>query len=173
MNRDTTIRKYADHELFQIPEFQPKIKLWRYQWIGIPLLLLIPILALLNVFGVQHENISYTGNGVEINGKYPVKMRYGQEEFLRLEIKNGSKQDLKGTRVIVDKSYVERFDGAEFSPDVTENYSVNLGTLKRGETKIFSLKLKAGKGGTYDGGLTVMSQNKQLYRTDVETVIYP
>ena len=171
--QEETIQKFANHNLFREPEFRPRIKAWRYQWIGFPLILAIPILAILNVFGLSMDEQHFSKDGLSIKTEFPGVMRHGQVEYLRLEITNQSESNLENVKVHFAPLYLKKFDEVEFSPPVEENYVVNLGSIQEGTTKYLDLRLRAGKRGNYQGDITVLQNEKLLYETNIKTHVLP
>lgn len=168
-----TAHDATQEELFKPPDIKPHLRMWRYQWIGIPLILIIPILAMLGVFGIEIEKLNISTSGVETSIEYPAKMRYGQEEFIRMEFKNVSGETIQDLAVSFDQDYIRKFDGIDFNPQLETNYIVKTGVIPPGETGTVNVKLKAGEYGSHSGEIKISSQNKEIISEELSTFIFP
>ncbi len=173
MESELYARDASNEELFQSPKLPPHIKTWRFQLIGLPLLILIPLLAMMGIFGKELETITVKGGGLVSSIEYPTKMRYGQEVFMRLELKNTTGETIKNVSVNFDENYIKRFDGVEFTPNIEENYITETGDIPAGETRLIDVKLKAGEIGNQTGKFKFFSGEKKLFSTRLKTFIFP
>ena len=160
-------------DLFKAPQLRPHLRMWKYQWIGIPLILIMPILAIMGVFGREIKNLNITGGGITAQIEYPSKIRYGQEEFIRVELTNDSSKTMRDVSVSFDKNYIQKFDGSEFKPQADINYFVKAGDISPGNKKILEVKLKAGERGSNSGKIIISSRNKEIISEELNTFIFP
>jgi hypothetical protein len=65
----------------QPPEIEKNLAFYPEQWIGIPFLMLLPILALLGVFGEGYNEASASSDALAITVEYPTRNRYSLEEI--------------------------------------------------------------------------------------------
>jgi hypothetical protein len=64
--------------MLEPPHIERKVELQRAQWIGIPLLMVLPILALAGVLGDAREEVTASGGGIEMRVSFPQRGRQTQ-----------------------------------------------------------------------------------------------
>jgi hypothetical protein len=119
----------------------PRIRLTRKQSIGLPLLALVPILALLGTFGDRERTIAVASPSLGITINYPDRMRYRQRELLEISVVNRGVRALDTVLVSVDTSYLSRFIDVRGTPPPTTNFSVPLLGVQPGESRLLSVEL--------------------------------
>jgi hypothetical protein len=119
----------------------PRVRLTRKQLIGLPLLALVPILALLGVFGDRERTIAVASPSLGITIDYPERMRYRQSELLEISVVNRGQHVLDTVLVSVDTSYLSRFIGVRGTPPPTTDFSVPLVGVQPGESRLLSIEL--------------------------------
>lgn len=172
---DTHVNAYdaSKEELLKSPKRKPKFRMWHYQWIGLPLLFLIPALALLGVFGSQNKKIEFSGEALEGSIEYPEKLRFGQSEFVRLEIKNPNDSAISNLTIAFDKKYIEEFAENSFTPEVQSNYEVKNVEIPANESESFEVRVKAGPPGSHSGKITIRNNKKEFLSKEISTYVFP
>lgn len=163
----------SNEELFQAPPRKPKLKMWHYQWIGIPIIILIPVMALLGVFGEQTTKVQLSGEGLEASLEYPQKLRFGQDEFIRLEVSNTTSRALTNVTISFDKSYIEKFAEKSFTPEVQANYEMKNVEIPANETKTFEVRVKAGDSGSHSGEIKIRKEDEDILSHEISTFVFP
>jgi hypothetical protein len=150
----------------------PRIRLTRKQWIGVPVLALVPILALLGVFGDRQKTIAITSPSLGITINYPERMRYRQSELLEISVLNRGQRALDTVLVSVDTSYLSRFIGVRGTPPPTTDFSVPLFDVHPGESRLLSVELT---GNRYWRHPATVSATTGRERTTVafSTLVFP
>lgn len=136
-----------DYGVPQPPEHQRNWAFPLPQKVGIPLLFLIPILALLGVFGNSMATVRQQGQALALETTFPVRLRYKMAAPLVVRATNISAQTIPTVTVKFDRDYLFAFSGVTFQPAVDEineeDYEVHLSQLAPGETRVIALELKA------------------------------
>jgi hypothetical protein len=159
------------------PEITPKLMLHSHQKIGIPLLLLIPILALLGLFGVNTNELQAEAEDVAITVRYPTRFRYRQINTIEVSIANNTDDSLQPITAYFDREYIDHFANAEFTPQVShiteEAYVVLLEEIPAGETYYINVEIEAHDVGYHRGEIRVESATTQSTQVQVETLVFP
>jgi hypothetical protein len=159
------------------PEITPKLKLHAHQKIGIPLLLLIPILAILGLFGVNTNELQAEAEDVSISVQYPTRFRYRQINTIEVGITNNTDDSLQPVTAYFDREYIDHFANADFTPQVshiTETaYIVELEEMPAGETYYINVEIEAHDVGYHRGEIRVEADSTQSTQVEVETLVFP
>src|SRR5690554_5420584 len=93
----------------QPPQMERKIQLYPYQWIGVPLLFLLPVLALVGAFGGRSSTVSAANEAVQLQVEYPARTRYRMIEPLIIGTTNLTGQGSITMTVTISRAYIEQF----------------------------------------------------------------
>jgi hypothetical protein len=154
------------------PADTPRVRLTRKQWIGLPVLALIPVLAVLGVFGDREKTIAVASPSLGITINYPERMRYRQSELLEISVVNRGQRALDTVLVSVDTSYLSRFIGVHGNPPPITDFSVPLFGVQPGESRLISIGLT---GNRYWRHPATVSATTGTERTTVafSTLVFP
>jgi hypothetical protein len=142
------------------------VRFHRYQWIGVPLLLLAPpLLALAGVFGVRREAVTATSGDLTVTVEYPSRLRYRQQAWIRVSLA-GSGAD--STEISLDERYAEAFSDIRGLPELDEPYHV---ALAPGAQRL-AIELKADRYGRHEGALAIRAGTAST-RVPLRTTIFP
>ncbi|CAN5653106.1 hypothetical protein BH23GEM6_BH23GEM6_11800 [soil metagenome] len=101
------------------PHLPRRVHLYRYQWFGLPLLALFPILALFGFFGDTTQRVeARSEKWYWWMSFYPDRQRIGQKRDTEVRIKNASSDHVDTVRVSFDPHYVDRFSTVSFVPTI-------------------------------------------------------
>lgn len=123
------------------PTDAPRVRLTRKQWIGLPVIALVPLLALFGVFGERQKTIAIVSPALGITINYPERMRYRQSEILEISVVNRGQRVLDTVLVSVDTSYLSRFIDVRSNPPTTAEFVVPLLAVRPGESRLVSIAL--------------------------------
>ena len=170
-------KKQQNSEPPQPPQIERKLKLYPTQLIGIPLLILVPVLALLGMFGKTHHEVAASSSQLEIRVEYPTRFRYKMIDAVTVSLTNLSPQPINTLAISFDRSYVEGFSTVTFTPateQITETvYLVELTDLQPGETRVVSVAIQAERYGLHEGAITVIPESEEELRVLIETFTFP
>ena len=147
------------------------------QLIGIPLMMLIPILALLGVFGETVHEVTEAGRELEMHVRFPARFRYKMIDSITVSVRNASNQPITSVNITFDRAYIESFSTVTFIPSVkqvTETvYIVELTNLRPGEVQVVSLSVQAEKYGNHQGVITVKPDGEEGLQARLTTLTFP
>jgi hypothetical protein len=155
------------------PSVPRRFRLYGYQWVGIPILALIVLLALLGTFGVSRAEARATGPGIAVRVEYPSRIRYKQMQSLRVWVTNTSPTRLDTVEVSFDEEYIGRFSNVSFTPSVTQAYRVPLTAVRPGETRLLDVDLQAERYGANPGRISVTAGGRDTTAVLVSTLVFP
>lgn len=173
MSNKMTAYEASNEELLQTPQVKSRIRLWPYQWPGVIILLLIPILALFGIFGVTTKTVTETNNGIKAFIEYPTKLRHGQNHSIRVELTNMSNRALSDLVAKFNPDYIHRFSNVSFVPEPRQAYQVEVGGLAAGESRTVLVEFTADRYGYHNGQVTVSSGGTELLTSNVKTLVFP
>jgi hypothetical protein len=162
----------------QPPEFERKFQLYPYQYITMPLIFLIPILALLGLFGDADATQQADSQDISVQVEYPARTRYKVATILKLYITNHTDAPLSNLDVSFDRNYIDAFLELNFLPvvsAVTEDaYIVTLEeTIPPGETHAITVDLHAEKFGVFAGTIMVDGDTIEPVSVRLESLLFP
>lgn len=149
-----------------------RIALTRKQWIGLPFLAAVPILALAGVFGERSMTTSARSGPILITVRYPERFRYRQMQSLDVSVRNVSTRVLDTVRVALDTSYVMRFIGVRIEPAPQSDFVVPLTNLKPSETRLVSAELTGDRYGVHQGRV-VATSGVDSATVVLRTIVFP
>ena len=161
----------------EAPEIERKLQFYRLQMIGVPLIMLIPVLALAGLFGITRSSAYDSGSRLSLEVQYPARLRYAMRNPLQAVVRNTSDEPLKNVIVKFERAYIEGFSEVTFTPQpktvTQDHYEVELSEIAPGETRIVAAEVKAEAYGSYQGTVAVDVQGKEEAQCAVETVLFP
>lgn len=156
----------------QPPAHDRGIQLNRTQLIGVPLLALIPLLAILGTFGEHWDTRVADGGTLRTVIEFPDRFRAKLSKPITVFVENRSQQPLDTVEVAFDAEYIERFTAVSFLPDVEESYVVRLLDVRPGETRRVHLELDGDQVGGHHGRVVVRSGTDSSV-VGIHTIVFP
>lgn len=124
--QEQTIPKSEVPQFPQPPEVGRRPRLYGYQWVGLPLIALVVILALLGVFGESFGETAEEGSALSMRIEYPTRFRYKEINPIHVWMTNRTTQALDTVTVAFDKSYLLEFSNVSFIPFEQEKKQINV-----------------------------------------------
>jgi hypothetical protein len=159
-------------DLLNTPVVSSNIQTWRFQWIGIPLLIMIPILSLLGVFDRGTNIKKIEGHDFKAKIEFPGKLRDGEVEYIRIEVTNTSSKQLDKISAGLNREYFAKFSDVTFFPEANDIYEVELKEIPSGQSRYIDIKVKAREFGTYKGELKLTTKNSS-FKISLTTFVFP
>jgi hypothetical protein len=156
-----------------LPEVPRRIRLYPGQWIGIPILFLVPVLALFNVFGESRQQVRDGSAELLVEVEYPDRLRSGQRSDIAVRVENHSARAIEGGGVSLDPGYFGRFADLIVMPAALVPYRVELPRLEPGQTSLVRVELAGGRAGRHEGEIAVASDGGEAIRVRLRTFVFP
>lgn len=158
----------------QIPDQPRHLKLHAAQWIGIPLIFLVPILALFGVFGESRDVVASRSAELGMTVEYPTRYRYKQIDRVQVLIENESNAALDTVVVAFDPAYISRFSTLMFIPSASEPFDVELLDVGPGEARRVWAEIQGEAYGRHSGTIEAYTPGgRDTARVFVSTIIFP
>lgn len=159
------------------PPFPRQIRLRPVQWIGIPLLMLIPLLAIFGLFGESFKTVQAGNEMLDVKVTYPARFRYQMYDSLEVTVRNLSPQPLSVVEVRFAKSYIDQFDNVDFTPQAEAlkdgYYIVELHDVAAQQAQAVNVNLQADKAGRHVGEIVLSGVGTQPAVLNVVTWVFP
>lgn len=160
----------------QPPSTVRRATLHRMQAIGVPLLVLIPVLALFGVFGTSSGFQRAQDDDLAVTVAYPERFRYKTVQPLTIEVRNGGDARLVGARVSIDAEYLDHFSTSALTPppiSVTDDrYVFALGDIAPGEALVVTGRVQADDYWGVQGRVAVVTDGAAV-EVNLATWVFP
>jgi len=161
----------------QAPEIERRLLLYRYQWIAVPLLMLIPLLALLGVFGESIESANASDDTLQLEVRYPARTRYQLPGILEVTVTNSSDHAMEQVSIGIKTDYIEQFSEVTFTPSVSsindEVVEIELTDIPPGESRLVTVDLRGERYGKHDGTITAAVNGSDVLDVAISTIVFP
>lgn len=145
------------------PGFRRAVRLGWLEAIGVPVLALLPALALFDQLGPSTASATVTAEAgsrrVELSVEHPRVVRHRGQTTLVVGVGNAGLQALEGLRIGIDDTYLGRFSKVEMlqaaHSDATGLVEVEVPPLGAGERTTVRVRLEAGDWGRFGGSVRV------------------
>lgn len=155
------------------PDIQRKIRFYRWQWIALPAIMLVPVLALFGVFGVSRDTARASTAELLIEISYPSRFRYKQIDRIHAFVTNRSQRQLDTVTVAFDSAYIARFSTVKFTPSALRAYEVELTDVHPGERRLISVELQGEEYWRHQGEISATSGSADTARVRIDTIVFP
>ena len=149
-----------------------RIALTRKQWLGLPLIILVPVLTLFGVFGEHRREIQLRSRTLSAIVRYPDRFRYRQLQRLDIALRNTSARTIDTLRVSLDTSYISRFSSVRIVPSPRSAFVLDLIGVTPGETRLVTTELWGEQYGLHRGRI-VASAGPDSLVGEISTFVFP
>lgn len=159
------------------PEFQRKLAFYPYQLVGLLLILAVPTLAVLGVFGESFAEVSASSSDLAMQVTYTTRHRYQMAADLEVAVQNLSDQPLSTLTIRIDNHYLQRFSNIQFTPSVTHitatHHEVELTDIAPSESRMVIIELEAEHYGEHEGVISASADEAEPVELNISTLILP
>lgn len=159
------------------PEVGRNLGFHLVQAIGVPLLALLPVLALFQVFGTTQGEARASDGPLEVEVRHPGRFRYKTTLPLEVRVRNTGDAALSGVTVSIETDYVDRFSSVSFTPSPQrvsdEAYVVDLGDIPAGESRIVESRVQAERYWGASGRIAVATDGPERAELEVASFVFP
>lgn len=161
----------------QSPELERRFTLYNYQYIAIPLLFVVPLLAVFGVFGETISQSEATSAALDLSITFPDRMHAGTQHEIEIRVTNRSAEPLSLARVLVDRDYLEQFANVSSTPHAsewTDEYAaIELEDISPGTTQLVVLRVTGHWAGRHHGEVAVAVADDVVVRNPFATLVFP
>jgi hypothetical protein len=108
------------------PEIHRRFRLTRWQWFGVPLFLLIPLLASFGLLGDMSSTVEARSGGLEITLEYPRTQRYKFVRSMEMVVTNKTAAILDTVTIELDARYADGFATSISIPSFDRAWAIDL-----------------------------------------------
>lgn len=155
------------------PEIERRIALQPSQWVLVPLMLALPLLAILGVFGERRETVTARAGPVHATIEYPTILRYKLRGSVSVQLHNTGATSIDTVTIAIDTAYVQHFTQVLALPSLARAYEVDVAPLRAGERQLVRIELVANRQGRHRGELTIATTGADTARVRIATRIFP
>jgi hypothetical protein len=160
----------------QPPDFERRFQLFPFQKVAIPLLLLVPLLALFGIFGETTATAASHAESLTLEVDYPDRMHSGMGNELSIQVINTGTQDLPTVQVEIPQSYLASFDHLQFTPDVTQisnrAATIELHDLIAGSSQFILIRFDGLWVGSHTGEIVARAETAEV-SIEIRTFVFP
>ena len=149
------------------------MELGRVQYIGVPLLLLVPVLALLGVFGERQGRARVQSADIELRVQWPTRTRHEQIHDIDVVVRNVSARVIDTLTVGLDSAYLSGFSAVSITPGAAQAWAVELAGMRPGEARHIVVAVDAKRYGRHSGPVTATAGGADTARAVIDTFIFP
>ena len=161
-------------EHLRAPEAPRRFLLHPYQWVGIPLMFLVPVLALFGTFGETEHRAEAASESFGVEVRYADRLRHKQLNVVEVWIENRSGTPLDTVVASFDAPYVTPFSVLSFAPSAVRPFEVELLGVAPGERRLVRVELQAEHYGRHEGALRVHGAGRvDTAAVALSTVVFP
>jgi hypothetical protein len=161
----------------QAPDIPRQWILYNYQYIAIPLLLLIPVLALFGVLGETSTTVEAAGEGIALRVHYPDRAHYEAYNHVEVTVRNESGADISGVMVEFERELLDHFSQLSVNPSLTEitetAYRVELGDIGAGEERLVTLDYQPDMNGAHESWVRLTADGIEPVQADFSMFVFP
>lgn len=159
------------------PEMKRRVTIYPMQALGMSLIALIPLLALLGVFGEVDQRISTTGASFTVQAEYPARTRHRVFETITITITNAAQQAYESATVEVSEDFIASFAEVAFDVEVDritpEAYVFQLDDFQPGESRIIGVELRADRYWQQNGIVRVSAPGAEPVELTISMFVFP
>jgi hypothetical protein len=154
------------------PEVRRRVMLHGAQWIGIPLLMAVPLLALSGVFGESRRQAA-AGDVLRVEVEYPGRHRAGLRSDIVVRLRNVSPVPLDGVSVAFDPAYFSDAYNVLFHPPASAPYEAALPMLEPGAEDEVRVEFEAEQRWWRRGWVRVTRDGRAVAEVRIGTFVLP
>jgi hypothetical protein len=155
------------------PELPRRLRLYAVQWIGVPLLVALPLLALLGAFDERRATIEVSSLELQLRIDYPARSRYKEINTFLISVENRAQHALDAVHVVLDPALVDGFTRLEFIPAASSANTIALLGLQPGEAREVQVILQAERSWRRAGEIIATSGAHDTARVHLRTFVLP
>lgn len=161
----------------QPPDLKRRIELYPYQYIAIPILFVIPILALLGMFGETTAVVDERSDDIVVQVEYASRIHHQVFASMIVSVTNQTEAPIETLNVHIEREYLSHFSQITFAPSAetitAEDYIIELQDLDPGNTQVVTVDLRADKPGRHTGTVIVEGDNIAPVIVSLDSILFP
>lgn len=161
----------------EAPDAPRRVNLSGPQIAAAVLLLILPVLAALGVFGESFGTADASGGEIRLSAEYPSRLRFLLDSSLRVTVENTGQQTLSAPELHFERGYIDQFVNISFVPPATEAtgdaYIVALSDLAPGDSQVVTVQMQGSRYGRHEGRIWVSINGQTAVELNVSSIVFP
>lgn len=155
------------------PPMERRVDAGPVQWIGFPLLLVLPVLALFGVFGDRQGRATVRSAEIEMSVDWPARTRHERTNDIGVRVRNVSNRVIDTLTIAFDSAYLAGFADVSLTPEAAQAWEVELAGMRPGEARHVVAGIDARRHGRHAGPVTATAGGPDTARLNIDTFIFP
>jgi hypothetical protein len=139
----------------QPPTVHPRLRFHKVELAGMALIALLPLAAILGLFGPASAQINARIGDLRIEAEYPERLRTAMAERISIELVNDGSRSLSDVTVSLDREFMRGFDEVAFTPEPQRPYEIELATIDPGGRERIEIEVHGAEYGLHEGRIRV------------------
>jgi hypothetical protein len=160
----------------EAPQINRKVSFYWSQAIGMPLILLLPLLGLFRVFDSHTQEVVARDSQAELVARYPDRLRDQINEPMTISLTNLSGSE-SAFRISLERRFFEQMEDVRFEPQPdksdSENYIFEIDSLPAGESEVITVDFRSSDSGLYRSTVSASSSDGTVVSVPVQTLVFP
>lgn len=161
----------------EAPVIERQLVIHPVQAAGILCILLLPVLALLGLFGESFDRVNASSSDLALDIEYSTRYRYKMINDLNVLVTNESDQTIPTLTVRFSRDYIDQFSTVTFTPSVNhithDVYVVELTNVAAGESSAITVELQGERYGEHRGTVSASGDGLETAAAELTTFIFP
>jgi hypothetical protein len=146
-------------------------------WVGLGVILLVPLLAVAGVFGPTQKSITAQDAGLRLEVSYPARMRYLTINELRIKIQNTTAVAAPLITVVVDRQFLENFAELALEPSAdqitAEGYVIELREVPAQAERHILISFRARGHFGHSGWVRAIAEDQPALTVPMSVFVFP
>lgn len=131
------------------------MELYRFQWVGLAVIAVLPVLSFTGILGDATTTDRISGARVVVTVERPSQWRISQLRTMEVRFHNRSGAMVDSLHLALDSSVMRHFVVEDALPAMEEPFTIPIGSLAPGQQRTAVLQLRANRFGASRGSLIV------------------
>jgi len=154
------------------PQIDHRIELSRLQWVGVPLLMIVPALALAGVFDPGSVVVRREIGSLAVRTDTPRSIRQNRAGIVEIELENRGDEPV-GAEVAISPEYLADCVAIEMTPAPHRAWAARVARIAPGERARVHIELEGEGAGFHEGVIRVRESSGREARIPVRTFVFP
>lgn len=159
------------------PEIPRRPRFYRYQLIGMPIIMLVPLLGIFGLLDSTMATEKASSGDLELSVSYPSRLRFQTFEPLNVRVKNASVAVVRKLQVKLDRKYLDQFVPQQINPSPKEidekDVVFEMENVGPGETRQIEVYLESDVVGPQAGRTEASADGGVPVTAEFRTFVFP
>ena len=154
------------------PEIPHRIRLSRLQWAGVPLLALVPVLALAGVFDDRSAVVEREVGSLSVRAELPQGVRQNRSGIIEIDLVNQGDAPVSA-EVAISPEYLDACIEIDMTPAPHRAWTSRVDAIAPGQRAHVRLEFQGERAGLHQGVIRVREGRGEEIRIPLRTFVFP